>query len=96
MEFLALIIGLPVCICIGIAIGIWIGMGRMRQAVEGGSVGNLRFDRSEPDEPTKPYLEVFEGHTIASISKKKFVILKVVNENYIHENYNDETCISQK
>ena len=86
MEYLALGGALIIGVLIGVVVGIWIGVGRMQKAVEGGSVGNLRFDRSEPDEPTKPYLEVFEGYSIASISQKEFVILKVVNEDYLSPN----------
>jgi hypothetical protein len=67
---------------VGIFIGIWIGVGRMKKAVEDGSVGNLRIDRSEPDEPPKPFLEVTNA-TIVTISRKDIVILKVINENYL-------------
>ena len=81
MEYLALGISLLV----GVIVGIWIGTERMRKAVEDGSVGNLRIDRSEPDEPPRPFLEV-KGATVETIAQKKFVILKVINENYLsHE-----------
>jgi hypothetical protein len=84
MEHLAwtIIITASVCMVVGIFIGIWIGVGRMKKAVEDGSVGNLRIDRSEPDEPPKPFLEVTNA-TIETISRKDFVILKVINENYL-------------
>lgn len=78
MEYLALMLALA----IGIVAGIFIGTDRMRRAIEEGSLGNLRIDRSEPDEPPKPFLEVTRAD-IETISQKKFVILKVVNENYI-------------
>lgn len=68
-------------ICIGI--GIIIGTERMRKAVEDGSIGHLRIDRSEPDEPPKAFLEIANGNTINGIARKNFVILKVVDENYI-------------
>lgn len=77
MEYLVLLLVLV----IGIAIGIFIGTDRMRKAIEEGSVGNLRIDRSEPDEPPRPFLEVTRA-SIETISQKKFVILKVINENY--------------
>ena len=66
----------------GAIIGIIIGTNRMRDAVEHGSVGHLRIDRSEEDEAPRAFLEIV-GTTIEGISRKEFVILKVVNENYI-------------
>ena len=85
MEFLVGGIALLVGLCVGAFVGIFMGVGRMQKAVEDQSVGNLRIDRSEPDEPPKPFLEVTNA-TIETISQKKFVILKVVNENYISQN----------
>ena len=85
MEYLALGGVLIIGILIGVVIGAWIGMERMRKAVEEGSVGNLRIDRSELDEPPKPFLEVKDS-TIDAISRKEFIILKVVNENYLSPN----------
>ena len=85
MEFVIggalLILGL----IIGYVIGLFIGVDRMRKSVEEGSVGNLRIDRSEPDEPPRPFLEV-TGSSIESISRREFVILKVINENYLSQN----------
>jgi hypothetical protein len=81
MEFLALGIG----VFVGILIGIFVGTERMRKAVEERSVGNLRIDRSEPDEPPRPFLEVKDA-TIETIARHKFVILKVINENYLSHN----------
>lgn len=87
MEFLALgIVLLLVGLIIGVPIGVFIGVERMRKAVEKRSVGNLRIDRSEPDEPPRPFLEVTRGVTIESIAAEKFVILKVLDESYISHN----------
>lgn len=83
MEQLAMVLILLFGIGIGVAVGILIGADRMRKAVEEGSVGDLRIDRSIPDDPPRPCLEVYRGNTIESISQKKFVILKVINENYL-------------
>lgn len=80
MEVLALVIGL----IMGITVGIFFNMRRMRKAIEDASVGYLRIDRSEPDEPPRPFLEIKDA-TIESISRKKFVMLKVINENYISQ-----------
>lgn len=80
MELLVLVVGLLV----GITIGVFLNMRRMRKSIEDASVGYLRIDRSEPDEPPRPFLEVKDA-TIESISRKKFVMLKVINENYISQ-----------
>lgn len=83
MKYLVMGLVLLVAIGIGVFIGILIGTGRMRKAVNERSVGDLRIDRSEEDEPPKPYLEIYKGNSIDSISQKKFVILKVINESYL-------------
>lgn len=83
MEYLVMGLALLAAVGIGVLIGIFIGTDRMRKAIEVGSVGDLRIDRSEPDEPPKPCLEVYKGNTIDSIAQKKFVILKVNNESYL-------------
>lgn len=83
MEYLAWIIILIVGVLIGLGVGILVGTGRMRRAVEEGSVGNLRIDRSEPNEPPKAFLEVYQGGSIEAISHKKVVMLKVIDEDYI-------------
>lgn len=83
MEFLAYGIVMLIGVLIGFGIGLYLGVGRMQKAVEKGSVGDLRIDRSIPDEPPRPCLEVYAGNTIDSIAQKKFVILKVNNENYL-------------
>ena len=43
--------------------------------------GNLRIDRSEPNEPPKMFLELQTD--LNDISKAKVIKLKVVNENYL-------------
>ena len=78
-------IGVLFGMIIGAIIGIFVGMERMRKAVEEQSVGNLRIDRSEPDEPARPFLEIKDA-TIESISRQNYIILKVINENYISHN----------
>lgn len=82
MEFLALGVVLAIGVIIGVLGGIFIGTERMRKAIEEQSVGHLRIDRSEPDEPPRPFLELKDA-TIEIISRKTFVILKVINESYI-------------
>ena len=70
-------------VLIGLAIGLYIGISRMQKAVKDSSVGDLRIDRSIPDDLPRPCLEIYAGNTIDSISQKKFVILKVINKNYL-------------
>ncbi len=82
MEVLAIILVLLIVITVSLFAGILIGTNRMRKAIEDGSVGHLRIDRSEEDEPPKPFLEIVDS-TIEAISRKEFVILKVINKNYI-------------
>lgn len=83
MEYLAMGLALVAAIGIGVLIGIIVGTNRMKKAVEEGSVGDLRIDRSIPDEPPRPCLEVYRGNSIESIARKDFVILRIINENYL-------------
>lgn len=82
MEIFALIVGSLIGMIIGLIIGIIAGVDRMRKVIEEQSVGNLRIDRSLPDEPVIPFLEV-KGTSIERIAQKKFVMLRVINESYI-------------
>ena len=82
MEDLVIGIAMLVGVVIGVFVGIFISMGRIKKTVEEQSVGYLRIDRSEPDEPPRPFLEL-QGSTIDSISKKNVIMLKVVNKNYL-------------
>lgn len=85
MNYLALGLTLIIGMIIGLFLGVFIGLGRMRKAIEKQSVGHLRIDRSEPDEPPRPFLEL-KGTTINEVSQKKVILLKVINENYLSRN----------
>ena len=85
METLLSIIGVLFGVILGIVAGIFIGTERMRKAIEEQSVGNLRIDRSEPDEPPRPFLEITNG-SIETIAKMKVVILKVIDKSYLSSN----------
>ena len=85
MNYLALGLTLIIGVIIGLFLGVFIGLGRMRKAIEKQSVGHLRIDRSEPDEPPRPFLEL-KGTTINEVSQKKVILLKVINENYLSRN----------
>ena len=82
MGILANILVLVTAIIISTLAGVLIGTNTMRKTVDEGSVGYLRIDRSEEDEPPKAFLEIV-GTSIEAISRKEIVILKVVNKNYI-------------
>ena len=84
MEYLicAIVVAVP-SILISFLIGALVGTDRMRKAIEERSIGNLRIDRSEANEPPKPFLEIVKGTSIESIAQESFVILKVINKNYI-------------
>lgn len=75
-----------ICMVASFVSGIFVGVRRMEKGIEESSVGYLRIDRSEPDEPPKPFLEVRKGVTIDDIAQKKAVMLGVINESYISQN----------
>lgn len=82
MEYLVLVLALLAGIGLGVFIGVFMGVDRMKKGVEERSVGYLRIDRSEPDEPPKAFLELAEL-SIDAISRKDYIILKVRNEDYL-------------
>lgn len=45
------------------------------------SIGALRVDRSDPDDHPYMFLELYKG--VETVSKKKYVILRVNTQNYI-------------
>lgn len=74
MEILACIVTLIV----GIAIGIFIGKAKTKAA----TMGWLRIDHSEPDEPARMFVEL-KGVTPDIIAQHKFVSFEVINQSYI-------------
>lgn len=85
MTFLLVVIGLLVGVIIGLYVGVLLGVGRMRKAIEARTMGRLRIDHSEPDEPTRMFTELY-GVTPDMIAQDKFVIFEVINESYISHN----------
>lgn len=63
--------------------GFLVGTGAVLIAYRIYSVGTLRIDRSDPSEPPYIFLELDKG--VGDISRKKNVVLKVKNENYISQ-----------
>ena len=82
MEFLALGIVLTVG---GMLIGIYIGKRLMQRTIFEEAMGRLRIDHSEPDEPTRMFVEL-KGVTPDMIAQHSFVVFEVINESYISLN----------
>ena len=53
-----------------------------RIILTGKTMGRLRIDHSEPDEPTRLFLEL-KGVTPDMIAKYRFVMFEVINESYL-------------
>ena len=67
-----------IVLLIGLIIGLVVG----RVISKGKTMGRLRIDHSEPDEPTRLFLEL-KGVTPDMIAKYKFVMFEVINESYL-------------
>ena len=67
-----------IVLLIGVIIGVIVG----RVISTGKTMGRLRIDHSEPDEPTRLFLEL-KGVTPDMIAKYKFVMFEVINESYL-------------
>ena len=63
--------------CVGILSGVALTKLLSREK----SVGNLRIDRSDPNE--EPYLFLELDRNVKEISKKKTVMLNVLDKNYL-------------
>ena len=67
-----------IVLLIGLIIGLVVG----RVISTGKTMGRLRIDHSEPDEPARLFLEL-KGVTPDMIAKYKFVMFEVINESYL-------------
>ena len=67
-----------IVLLIGLIIGLVVG----RIILTGKTMGRLRIDHSEPDEPTRLFLEL-KGVTPDMIAKYRFVMFEVINESYL-------------
>ena len=63
-------------------IGVIIGLIVDRVISTGQTIGRLRIDHSEPDQPARLFLEL-KGVTPDMIAKYKFVMFEVINESYL-------------
>lgn len=77
MELLAI----GVALIVGMVIGFYIHKTRLSAK----TMGWLRIDHSEPDEPTRMFVEL-KGVTPDMIARHKFVQFEVINESYISHN----------
>lgn len=68
--------------CIAFLIGGIFGLIICRVVTTEKTMGRLRIDHSEPDEPSRMFLEL-KGVTPDMIAHHKFVTFEVVNENYL-------------
>ena len=48
-------------------------------------VGTLQIDRSDPSEPPYPFLRIDQASSIEELSRRKYVLLEVKNENFISQ-----------
>ena len=71
-----------VACCAAFFIGVIVGLIVCRVATTSKTMGRLRIDHSEPDEPTRMFLEL-KGVTPDMISHDKFVMFEVINESYL-------------
>ena len=67
-----------IVLLIGVIIGLIVG----RVISTGKTIGRLSIVHSEPDEPTRLFLEL-KGVTPDMIAKYKFVMFEVINESYL-------------
>ena len=67
-----------IILLIGVIIGLIVG----RVISTGKTIGRLRIDHSEPDEPARLFLEL-KGVTPDMIAKYKFVMFEVINKSYL-------------
>ena len=68
--------------CVTFRIGAIVGLLVCRLSTTRETMGRLRIDHSEPDEPARMFLEL-KGVTPDMIAHHKFVMFEVINESYI-------------
>ena len=68
--------------CVAFLIGAIVGLLVCRLSTTRKTMGRLRIDHSEPDEPARMFLEL-KGVTPDMIAHHNFVMFEVINESYI-------------
>lgn len=82
MEILVVGIAIVITITVGIVLGVFIGMERMRKAISERTMGWLRIDHSDPEDPTRMFVEL-KDVTPDMIANDKFVVFEIINESYL-------------
>lgn len=85
METVTMVILCLIVSSVSLVAGIIIGTLRMGRSISGGSVGDLRIDRSDKNDRPMICLEIYDGFNVDIISKLKFVMLRVNVEDYIKD-----------
>lgn len=73
---------LAVTLAIGIIIGMHVGTIQNERKAARNVMGRLRIDHSEPDEPTRMFVEL-KGVTPDMIAQFRLVTFEVINESYL-------------
>lgn len=74
-----------ILLVVGLLIGALIGGFVTKRFITRRAIGRLRIDHSEPDEPTRMFVEL-KGVTPDMIAEHKIVTFEVINESYISPN----------
>ena len=75
---------LAVALAIGIVIGMYVGTIQNKRKAARNVIGRLRIDHSEPDEPTRMFVEL-KGVTPDMIAQFRLVTFEVINESYLSD-----------
>ena len=75
---------LAVALVIGMAIGMYVRAIQNERKAARNVMGRLRIDHSEPDEPTRMFVEL-KGVTPDMIAQFRIVTFEVVNESYLSD-----------
>jgi len=81
MEVLEIVFILVV-LAAGYIIGYEVGVHMTKKNTRQNAMGRLRIDHSEPDEPTRMFVEL-KGVTPDMIAQHDVVVFEVINESYI-------------
>lgn len=74
-----------VMLIVGLMVGALLGSFLTKRHIVRRAIGRLRIDHSEPDEPTRMFVEL-KGVTPDMIAAHKVVTFEVINESYISPN----------
>ena len=75
---------LAVALAIGIVIGMYVRAIQNERKAARNVMGRLRIDHSEPDEPTRMFVEL-KGVTPDMIAQFRLVTFEVINESYLSD-----------